>query len=126
MSSVQVTLPDAVKEFLDAEVAAKGYSSPGEYLAALLSALQKGQAWDNLEPLVLEGLASPAREMIAGDWQALRDRIDQIEATPALSDEEFEALLEELDAAVEAALGPNPPVLSDYAVSRAGIYQDHP
>jgi antitoxin ParD1/3/4 len=79
MSSVQVTLPDSVKEFLDAEVAAKGYSSPSEYIAALLSALQKRGAWDKLEPLVLEGLASPARQMHDADWQELRDRIDQIE-----------------------------------------------
>ena len=37
------------------------------------------------------------------------------------NDDEFEAAAEEL----AAYLGPDAPVLSDYAVSRAGIYEGH-
>jgi putative addiction module CopG family antidote len=80
MPTIQLNLSDEVKEFLDAEATAKGFSSASDYVAALLRALQKREAWDRLEPLVLEGLASPAREMTATDWQSLRDRIDRIEA----------------------------------------------
>lgn len=80
MTTIQISLSDEVKAFLDAEAAAKGYSSGGDYVVALLRALQKRQVWDQIEPLVLEGLASPAREMTPADWQWLRDRIDRIES----------------------------------------------
>jgi antitoxin ParD1/3/4 len=80
MTTLEINLPDDVKEFLEAEAAAKGFASASDYVAALLRALQRREAWDRLEPLVLEGLASPAREMTPNDWRSLRDRIDRIEA----------------------------------------------
>ena len=43
-----------------------------------------------------------------------------------LSAEEFEAVADELADELAAHLDPNTPPLSDYAVSRAGIYEDHP
>lgn len=43
-----------------------------------------------------------------------------------LTDQEFESLLDELDQITLETTGDNPPVLSDYAVSRASIYEDHP
>jgi antitoxin ParD1/3/4 len=43
-----------------------------------------------------------------------------------LTDQEFESLLDELDQITLETAGDNPPVLSDYAVSRASIYEDHP
>jgi len=43
-----------------------------------------------------------------------------------LTDEEFERLADELADMVDAALGPDHQPLSDYAVSREGLYQDHP
>jgi antitoxin ParD1/3/4 len=77
MSTVELKLPDSLKEFLEGEVAAKGYKSASQYLAALLRALQRRRAWDNLEALALEGLATPAREMTRADWQRLRARLLQ-------------------------------------------------
>jgi antitoxin ParD1/3/4 len=44
---------------------------------------------------------------------------------PPLSDEEFEALADEIADLVDAARGPNAQPLSDYAVSREGLYEDH-
>lgn len=41
-----------------------------------------------------------------------------------LDDHEFEAVADQLAEEAAAYLGPNPPVLSDYALSRAGIYFD--
>jgi antitoxin ParD1/3/4 len=43
-----------------------------------------------------------------------------------LNDEEFEAAVDQLTDELVAYVGSNVPVLSDYAVSRAGIYEDHP
>lgn len=41
------------------------------------------------------------------------------------NDDEFEAASSELAEELAAYLGPDAPVLSDYAVSRAGIYEGH-
>lgn len=47
--------------------------------------------------------------------------------TPAeLTDAEFVAVADQLADELTAGLGPHIPSLSDYAVSRAGIYKDHP
>jgi len=43
----------------------------------------------------------------------------------ALSDNEFEALVEQLTDTFTAYTDPNMAPLSDYAVSREGIYADH-
>jgi len=50
-----------------------------------------------------------------------------LQQTPdQLSDDEFEAAANQLADELAACVGPDAPVLSDYAVSRAGIYEDHP
>lgn len=43
-----------------------------------------------------------------------------------LTDAEFEAIATQLADELVVCTGPNPPSLSDYAVSREGIYEDHP
>lgn len=48
------------------------------------------------------------------------------ETSEELTDAEFEAVADQLADELAACLGPNPPSLSDYAVSREGIYEDHP
>ena len=46
--------------------------------------------------------------------------------TPSqLPDDEFEALADQLANEFMACVGPNRPSLSDYAVSREGLYEDH-
>jgi hypothetical protein len=47
--------------------------------------LRKRRAWDNLEALVLEGLATPARAMTKADWQKLRARVVNKTCDPRLS-----------------------------------------
>ncbi len=41
-------------------------------------------------------------------------------------DEEFEAIADQLADEFKVYVGTTVPVLSDYAVSRAGIYEEHP
>jgi antitoxin ParD1/3/4 len=77
------------------------------------------------------------RESVAdGDAEAIRRLLMEIltptveallHETPAeLTDTEFEVVADQLVDELTASLGPNVPLLSDYAVSRAGIYEDHP
>jgi hypothetical protein len=48
------------------------------------------------------------------------------ETGPSVSDEEFERLVDEMCDIVDASVGKGRMPLSDYAVSREGIYEDHP
>lgn len=48
------------------------------------------------------------------------------EASDELTDAEFEPLVDQLASDLTAYLVSHAPSLSDYAVSRAGIYEDHP
>jgi antitoxin ParD1/3/4 len=49
-----------------------------------------------------------------------------LQSSEHLDDEEFEVIADQLAAELAIAVEPNPPVLSDYALSRAGIYEEHP
>jgi antitoxin ParD1/3/4 len=80
MSILELPLPESLKRFVESQAAARGYASSSDYVVALLRALERRQAWEGLEPLVLEGLATPAREVTPQDWQSYREEIDRLEA----------------------------------------------
>ena len=73
MQTMNVSLPDAMKHFIDAQVAAGGYSSTSEYVRALVRDAQQREAKARLETLLLEALDSgdPAA-MTKEDWDAIR------------------------------------------------------
>jgi len=58
MNSMNISLPDPLKEFVEAQVHAGGYSSASEYIRELIRRAQKEQAEAELERLLLEGLKS--------------------------------------------------------------------
>ena len=58
MTTVTISLPESLKEFIDVEVHTKGYGNVSEYVRGLLRAEQAKRADDALETLLLEGLAT--------------------------------------------------------------------
>jgi putative addiction module CopG family antidote len=58
MTSVTISLPESLKEFIDVEVHTKGYGNVSEYVRGLLRAQQASAADARLEALLLEGLPS--------------------------------------------------------------------
>ena len=58
MTTVTISLPDSLKEFVDAQIATKGYGNVSEYFRSLLREAQQKEADGRLEALLLEGLAS--------------------------------------------------------------------
>ena len=58
MTTVTISLPESLKEFIDIEVQTKGYGNVSEYVRGLLRAAQTKDADRRLEVLLLEGLAS--------------------------------------------------------------------
>ena len=57
-TSLNISLPEALKEFVHERVAEKAYSNPSDYVRALIHGLQKRRAEEKLEQLLLQGLAS--------------------------------------------------------------------
>ena len=58
MTTVTISLPESLKQFVDAQVASKGYGNVSEYFRSLLREAQQKEADARLEALLLEGLAS--------------------------------------------------------------------
>ncbi len=72
MESMNISLPDPMKQFVDGQIAQGRYSSVSEYVRELIRADEKRKAEEWLEAKLLEGLNSPESELTSADWQALR------------------------------------------------------
>lgn len=73
MTTISISLPDALKAFVDAEMVEGGYRSASDYFHDLVREAQRQKARERLEALLLEGLDSgEATEMTAEDWQRIR------------------------------------------------------
>lgn len=73
MATMNISLPDSLKGYVDEQVAERGYSSSSEYLRELI---RKDQDRQHLRKLLLEGAVSPL-EGPADDayFERLRARI---------------------------------------------------
>jgi antitoxin ParD1/3/4 len=86
MSTVTISLPETVREFIEAQAAEGGYHSASEYVHALVREAQKRKAREKVEALLLEGLNSgEPTPMTPQDWddlrQDLRDYLAKREAS---------------------------------------------
>lgn len=74
MTTVTVSMPESLKEFLDHEVEAKGYGNVSEYIRGLLREAQSKDANARLEALLLEGLSRGGEDLALGPdfWRELK------------------------------------------------------
>jgi antitoxin ParD1/3/4 len=73
MTTVTISLPESLKEFIEVEVQTKGYGNVSEYMRGLLRAEQAKEADARLEALLLEGLASSGDLALTSDfWRELK------------------------------------------------------
>jgi antitoxin ParD1/3/4 len=73
MTTLTISLPDSLKEFIDREVETKGYGNVSEYVRGLLREAQANEADARLEGLLLEGLAKGEDIPLSpAFWSALR------------------------------------------------------
>jgi antitoxin ParD1/3/4 len=73
MTTVTISLPESLKQFVESQLAAKGYGNVSEYFRSLVREARAKEEDARLEKLLLEGLASG--EGIPLDkafWQELR------------------------------------------------------
>ncbi len=75
---MNISLPDAMRDYVDEQVAAGSYGSTSEYFRELVRQDQKRKANERLEAMLLEGLSSGiATEMTDGDWKDIREVVRQ-------------------------------------------------
>ncbi len=72
MQSMNISLPDPLKQFVEGQISTGRYSSASEYVRELIRADEKQKAADQLEALLLEGLNSTASELTPAEWGAIR------------------------------------------------------
>lgn len=72
MQTMNISLPDPLKEFVDHQIAEGRYSSVSEYIRELIRDDEKRKAEQRLEALLLEGLESEETEMTRQDLEDIR------------------------------------------------------
>ncbi len=72
MQSMNISLPEPLKQFVDGQIAKGRYSSVSEYIRELIRADEKRKAEEHLETLLLEGLQGEEAVFNREDWQAIR------------------------------------------------------
>ena len=83
MATMNISVPDEMKAFVEAQMSQEGYASASEYLdRALIRDAQKRRAKQELESKLLEGLQGPAVLMGSDDWDSIKQ-----EAMEGLADE---------------------------------------
>ena len=84
MQSMNISLPDPMKEFVDAQISTGRYSSVSEYMRELIREDEKRKAKDQLEALLLDGLRSDMTPLTSDDFKTIRQKaIAVIEARKA-------------------------------------------
>ncbi|MFB2838043.1 type II toxin-antitoxin system ParD family antitoxin [Floridanema evergladense] len=78
MKSINISLPDAMRTYVEEQVANGGYSTVSEYFRELIRQDQKRKANERLEAMLLEGLDSgTATPMSDRDWSEIRQTVRQ-------------------------------------------------
>ena len=78
MVSMNMSLPPAMRQWIEEQVAAGGYATNSEYFRDLIRREQKRTAEDRLESLLLTGLGSGrATDMTPREWQDIRHEVQE-------------------------------------------------
>jgi antitoxin ParD1/3/4 len=82
MTTMNVSLPDTLRDYIEQQVKIGGYGSSSEYIRDLIRQDQKRKAQERLQTLLLEGLDSgESLPMSDRDWteirQAVQDKLHQ-------------------------------------------------
>jgi antitoxin ParD1/3/4 len=74
MTTMNISLPEELKAFVDQQVGSRGYTSSSEYVRELI---RREQDKERLRALLLEGLSSPLSGVVADKayFDGLRARI---------------------------------------------------
>jgi antitoxin ParD1/3/4 len=68
MTTLNISLPDSMRNFIEGKVAQGGYSTVSEYIRQLVREDQKRASQERLEALLLEGLDSGSPIEAIEEW----------------------------------------------------------
>ena len=71
MTTMNISLPDEMKAYVEAQMASDGHAPASEYLRALIREDQGRRARRELENMLLEGLQGPSVIMTAETWDSI-------------------------------------------------------
>lgn len=82
MQTMNISLPDQLKDFVDIQVGSGRYSSVSEYVRDLIRDDEKRKAQDRLEAFLMEEIQSgEATDMTRQNWSDIRaEALRQLEA----------------------------------------------
>jgi antitoxin ParD1/3/4 len=72
MQTMNISLPESLKQFVDRQVGTRHYSTASEYVRELIREDERRQAKAHLENLLLEGLNTELRPVTPATWAAIR------------------------------------------------------
>ncbi len=83
MDTMNIALPESMKQFVQERVSAGGYSSVSEYMRELIRADQKRKVEERIDALLLEGLDSGEPIPVTPEYweekkRKLTERIGQV------------------------------------------------
>ncbi len=77
MATMNISIPDEMKAFVEQEAARRGFGTVSEYMRVLIREVQERQAErDRVDALLLAGLNSgPATPFSVEDWESIRREV---------------------------------------------------
>ena len=72
MQSMNISLPEPLKQFVDGQISTGRYSTASEYVRELIRNDERRKAEEHFEAKLLEGLNSAETELTPSDWRAIR------------------------------------------------------
>jgi antitoxin ParD1/3/4 len=82
MTTVTISLPESLRDFIEVQVKTKGYGNVSEYFRGLLREAQEREAEKRLENLLLESLNDPRADIHITPqfWDDVKKRfVDRVE-----------------------------------------------
>ena len=82
MATMNISLPDDMKAFIEAEAARQGFGTVSEYVRAVIRETQaKAAKRSQIDALLLEGFDSgPATPFTAEDWDSIHRTLAELHA----------------------------------------------
>jgi antitoxin ParD1/3/4 len=75
-SSMNISLPEGMKAWVEEQVVNRGYATPSEYIRELLREDQKRKVRDEIDQKLLNALDSgEPRDFTDSDWERIRRRV---------------------------------------------------
>jgi antitoxin ParD1/3/4 len=76
MTSLNISMPDSMRQWVEATMSAEGFSTASEYVRSLIREDQRRRAKQELDAKLLNALDSgPETELTDEDWKSVRSKL---------------------------------------------------